>query len=215
MVEAELREVSSEEDLAARGEEVRERAQRVEIAPGIDLVSGQDDLRREIPGRARELLGGPGQIMAVGLRREAEVEQLDDVGHAAAAREAHVRGLHVAVHDPEAVHLHERSADLPEDVDHARGGERPVLRHERVEVEPVHVLHDEVRRAVARLAAVEHGDRVRRLQAARDARLALESHAVDRVVAVRREHLDGDGLLHGDVTRAVHDAGAALPDLRA
>ena len=61
---------------------------------------------------------------------EAEVDDLRDVGLAAALAQDDVRRLDVAVDEAERVRLGERAADLPQDVDHAARRLRPVASHE-------------------------------------------------------------------------------------
>ena len=111
--------------------------------------------------------------------------------------------------------LRERGADLLREVNHAAGGQRPEARDEVLEAEAVDVLHHVVEDAVGRAPVVVDGDRVGRVQAARELHLALEPDETVLAGAVGGEQLDRDVTLHHRVARAIHGAHAALADLRA
>jgi len=80
------------------------------------------------------------------------------------------------------------------------------------QVEPAHVLHDEVQRAL-RLAEVEDLHRVRMLQPRHRRRLVLE--ALDGVAVFAQlpvQHLHGGDLAHAQMLHSVHHTHAAAPD---
>ena len=162
---------------------VEQDAERVEVARGA-RVDRRDALGRHVLRRA-EHLAGAREPRVLRRARDAEVEQLGEVGPVGASREEDVLGLEVAVHDAEVVGARERARDLDHD------GQRAAERHgpfadgvrERGALEQ---LHHEVRGAVLALALVEDLDDVGVREPLGRLRLAAEALAHDAVLAERR-----------------------------
>ncbi len=86
-------------------------------------------------------------------------------------------------------------------------------RRTRVQAPAVEVLHRDVEQAVGLGAEVEDLDRVGVIQARRGLRLPVESSGEGGVVGVLAvHHLDGDGLLEGDLSRPEDGAHRAAAD---
>ena len=88
--------------------------------------------------------------------------------------EQDVRGLDVAVHEAVGVRGIQRAADLRDDVRRPLGIQAALCAHERPQVGPVDVAHDDEQHALA-LARVVDGDHVRVLD--RRGRLGLGDEA--------------------------------------
>ena len=114
--------------------------------------------------------------------------------------------------DAELVRLLQRAADLDEQRRGARPRQRAVALDHVREVEPAHVLHDQVQRAL-RGAEVEDLDGVRVMQPRDRGGLALEPR--DNIGVVREiamQHLHRGDLAHAQMLDAVDDAHAAAAD---
>ena len=107
----------------------------------------------------------------VGQLRDAEVEHLDEKLSVRAPNAEEVRGLQVAVDDPERVRVGDGLAGLKDEVDGQLDGQGAPLLDPRREVAALEVLHDDVRRAVLQRADVEHASDV----------LALDLHGGSRL----------------------------------
>ena len=153
--------------------------------------------------------------MRVGLDklREPEVEQLDEVRLAAADREVDVARAQITMDVADRVRLHQRLADLDQDVRGALDRERLLHREHVIERVAFEQLHREVQPAVERAPEVVDLDDVLVIDLGDRGRLAPEP--LDREVVARElgvEHLDRDLAAQRDVLRAIDRAGAALPD---
>jgi len=193
---------------------VHQRAQRVDVRAGVDLVAA-DLLGRHEVGRADDLglVGRPARRLVAGAELgQAEVEHLGEVAAAGGAGDQHVLGLEVAVDDAEVVGLDQRAADLEEQRRGARPRHRPVAADERPEVGAADVLHDQVQRARHR-AEVEDLDGVRVVQARHRRGLALEpAHDLGILGEVRVQDLHRRDLAHAQVLDLVDHAHAAVAD---
>ena len=185
----------------------------VEHAPErVDVGARVDGLALRLLGR--EVRGGADHRRGLRRRgvalhpRDAEVHHL----HLAGARDHHVRGLDVAVHDAVRVRGLQRRRDLLGELDglHRRG--RAAGREERRERAPLDVLHHDVLR-VAVGAGVEDAHDVRVVQARRGLRLTAEPRDESGVAVERvEEDLDRDGAVERRV-EAPEDLGhPALAD---
>jgi hypothetical protein len=193
---------------------VHDDADRVEVAPGIDLLRADDGLRRDVRRSAEQRRDvGLERVLRLGGFHEAEVDDLHRIADAAALAEDDVRRLHVAVDEASAVRLGEGACDLAEDVDHPVRRHRAVLRHEALEVRALEIFHRVVEDARRGTAVIVYRDRIGMREATRLLDLTLEAR--DRVVAgaLRREHLDGGGAAEEHVLREEDAAHAALADL--
>ena len=133
---------------------------------------------------------------------------------AGGAGDEHVRGLHVAVHEPLFVGGVEAVRDLLEEGDRARGSERVALRQELPQVGALHVAHGEEERTVF-LSRLEDGDDVRVVEGGGHPRLPEEALAEAGVLReLGRDHLERDLAPEGEFLRAVDRAHAAAPDER-
>ena len=159
------------------GEEVvADAAQRIEVRAPVHILA-ESHLGRHVgrrPGdeaRLREVCPpARGHVL-----HEAEVHDLYEVRLAPVSAEKDVPWLDVAVHEARAVRFGERAARLPENEHDALRHEHPMELDELVERIAVEELHDVVEGAVVRAAEVVELDRVRRAQAGRRLRLALEA----------------------------------------
>jgi hypothetical protein len=107
--------------------------------------------------------------------RDAEVEHLDRGRPVGAVGEKEIRGLEVAMNDAERVRLGERLARLEHELERLVDGERAALRERVREVEPLEVLHHDVRRTVGQRPHVAHLRDVLALDARCGARFAHEA----------------------------------------
>ena len=122
------------------------------------------------------------------------------------ARQQHVGGLDVAVHEPGGVRGVQAGGHLGDDARGAPGGERALVLEAAVQVGPVDVAHDQVQAAVV-LARGVHGHEVGMVDRRGQARLEREARAQARVARpVGGDHLDGDGAAQVELRRAVDDA---------
>ena len=153
----------------------------------------------------------PTRRPALGLG-DAEVEHLHAVRPVGALGEEEVRGLEVAVDDAESVGLGDGLAGLEHHVDRDALIDPAVLLQDVLEVHPVEVLHDEVRRARLQRADVVDLHRVLAAGCSTAARrLAHEArHHVGVHRHLRVEELDGDLLVEVKVHGRHH--GAHAPD---
>ena len=126
--------------------------------------------------------------VARGAQRLRDAEIRD---HRAAAREQHVVGLDVAVHDSVFVRIRERGGDLAQHANGMVDGQLAVPREANPQRLAVHERHREVRQAV-RLARGEQRHDVWMLELGRKEDLALETFERDLRRGLRREHLDHD-----------------------
>ena len=188
--------VLADEELAAIGGEggaagehlVQDDRGGVQVAPSVD-GTGKHLLGRHVrAGPEPELGGGVGRGR-VGEAGDAEVSEL----HQTVAADEDVRGLHVAVHDPERVYPGECPEQLLEVVPRAEQRHpgqsgwtcelrpRDVARDDRVEGLAVDVLHGEDQAAlVLEEVLVRHDVRVR--QSAHGSGLAQEQLSHDLVL---------------------------------
>ncbi len=106
---------------------------------------------------------------------QAEVEHLGKIERRSRPADHHVRRLDVAMHQPVAVRVLERGADLAQEVDHPLRRQRPVLPDQGIEIQPVEQLHHVVQPAVLGGAEVVELHRVGGLERGGRAGLALEA----------------------------------------
>ena len=120
--------------------------------------------------------------------------------------EQDVRRLDVAVDEAVAVGGVERAGDLGDDVGRAFGSELVLGAHERAQIGPVDVAHDDEQHALA-LARVVDGDDVRVLDGGR--RLGFGDEALSEVLVVGergRDDFQRDRPLQAELRRAIDDA---------
>ena len=119
-------------------------------------------------------------LVAVGVQApdEAEVDDLRDVGLAAALGEDDVGRLDVAVEEPALVRFPERSRHLRQDADDPPGRLCAVAPHQLFEVDAVEILHRVIEDAVRRAPVVVDRDRVRMSELRGELHFALEAAQV-------------------------------------
>ena len=196
------------------GQHVEEhQAQRVDVAPAIQLVARQLLGAHEL-GRAdhqagpRDLLAAP--LAAHGLGK-AEIDDLHRVRPVATAREHDIVGLQVAVHDAEVMGRLERGRHLDSDVGGPGKGQRSLAPDQLRERLALDELHRQVDEPFGRLTEVVDGADVSVRDAAGIRRLAIEAgHRFGIVHHGRVHHLDGTTAPHLHVLGEVHLAHAAL-----
>ena len=128
------------------------------------------------------------------------------------AREPHVGGLEVAVHDPGPCACVERGGDLLAEPDDSATGSGSARRAAARRATRRDVLRNDVRRAVL-VADVEDGDDVRVVAEARHrARFAVDAAAAGVVEAVGAHDRDRDLAIEPRVARDVHTLARPLPD---
>jgi hypothetical protein len=121
-----------------------------------------------------------------------------------------VRGLDVAVHDPERVRFCDRIACVDDPAHGASDGLRTFALEDVRQIAPGEELHDEEGCAVARRVDVEHPNGVRAREGARGARLPLEPRdELGMNPTVLPEHLERDLVPEPRVPRFEHRAHAA------
>ena len=126
--------------------------------------------------------------------------------------EQDVLRLDVAVDEPLVVREREPARDLQPQLDRLTRAQRPSLRHQLLQVHPVHVFEDDELAPIL-LAPVDHRDDVRVSQLRDGARLAAE--ALDVVVVPREllvQDLQRDRPFEQAVVRAVDARHAARAD---
>ena len=152
------------EDELACGKPVADRAERVDVGAPVDVRFPQRDLGRHVGRGARghALLGelGLGICRGLDILHQPEVEHLHEVVVDAQAGGEDVGGLDVAVDQPVLVRVGERVAGLGQQIHGALDRHRAVLLHQRVEVEPLEVLHDVIEGSVLCSSEVVELDRV-------------------------------------------------------
>jgi hypothetical protein len=137
---------------------------------------------------------------------------LADVAVPSSLAHDHVRGLHVAVHEPGAVSLLKGAADLLEDEHDAPRRERARVRDEIVEVAAVEVLHRVVEDPLGRAPVVVDRDRARVREASRRLHFALEAKERRFADLLGQEQLDRRVPAQERVARAVDAPHATLAD---
>ena len=145
-------------------------AQRVDVGARVDRAA-VGLLGREVVGAPDEHVGArdAGLPVRVEGARDPEVGEL----HGPVAGEEDVLGLDVAVDHPLRLGVGQGAADLGADAGGLGGRQRPLAPDARLEVLPLHELHDEVGALVV-LAPVEQVHEVRVRQAGHQEGLAAE-----------------------------------------
>jgi hypothetical protein len=189
-------------------------AQRVDVRPRVDLPESRLDLLgRGVLGRAAEVPDARDRERFLGERQPEIEEERATVG-----RDAHVRGLHVAVDDAGRVRALERPRDVPRVTDrggdvHRRAGAPRRLEH-LVEARTLDDFHGEVGDALV-LAGVVDADDVLVPELRDPLRLALEAPARRRREReLRANDLERDAALEEPVLGEVHATHAALAHAR-
>ena len=185
-------------------------AERVDVGAGIELVA-VDLLGRGVVGRAHPLAGGGQRGRRAVAAREPEVGEVHVRPVRQRPRHEQVRRLHVAVHEAARVRGVERRAACATSSAASAGSSLPRGGDHPAEVGAVHEAHRD-EQPVAVLAGLVHRDHVRVVERRRDPRLAREPRP-EGVVAreVRRDQLERDRAIEGDLSRPVYDAHAAAP----
>ena len=173
---------------------VRDAAELVDVGAPIDAIAARL-LGRHVARIAERHAEARRRGLRVGLDelREPEVEQLDEVRLAAADREVDVARPQIAMDVADRVRLHQRLADLDQDVGDALDRELLLAREHVIERLALEQLHREVEPAVGRAAEVVDLDDVLVVDLGDRRRLAPEP--LDREVVARQlgvEHLDRD-----------------------
>ena len=175
---------------------------RADRAAGAGQVRGVHAGQRRGDGAAQRGSGAVARELG-----QAEVEHLDAI----AMGDEQVGRLDVPVDDAAAVRRVERLGDLPGEVQHARGGQRPFF-DQLLDGAPLEQLHHDERLAVVFAELVNRAD-VRVLQRRRQAGLALESGQPlggrDRLGA---QQLDGDFAAKLEVFGAIDHAHATFAE---
>ena len=186
----------------ATGQRVHEHAaERVDVGARVDALAA-DLLRRDEAERS-----DPAARAADPTRRGLALGQ-PEVGQVRVVlgAEQDVRRLDVAMHEPVRMCGIQRAADLRDDLRRARRLERALGAHERPQVRPVDVAHDDEQHALA-LARVIDRDHVRVLDRRRRLGLRDEARAEVGLLGERRgDDLQRDDAVEVEVPRAVHDA---------
>ena len=106
-------------------------------------------MKAGVPATTKSAVIGAASL--VGRLDEAEVEDLDEIERASVPADVDVRRLDVAVDQSGRVRLPERVADLPQEIHHAPGRQRPELPHEVRGVEALEQLHHVVERPLSEI----------------------------------------------------------------
>ena len=172
---------------------VGEDAQREDVGAVVDRLAARL-LGRHVAGRADGHLLGQ-RAARIADARHAEVQHLPQAP-TSDFDGAQVLRLEIAVHDAGRVGDHQRFGDLGDQIDGVPCRQTSVLAQVPAEVVPVQPLHDEIRRAVDGLAAVEDLDDGRRVKRAAQLRFPLESLHLHRFVTDDEwvQHLECDVL---------------------
>ncbi|CAA9298234.1 MAG: hypothetical protein AVDCRST_MAG11-638 [uncultured Gemmatimonadaceae bacterium] len=192
---------------------VADDAERVDVAPPVDLALAERLLRAHV-GRGAQHHADLGEPLGARARERARRDaEVGDHGAAALAVEQDVVGLDVAVHHAARVRVGERVGDVGEDAaDH--GHRRARLPAEaRAEALPLDERHDEVGQPVALVDRVD-GHHVRVRERRGGLHLALEPRAhVGAEREVGREHLERHAASQAAVARLVDDGHRPPADL--
>jgi hypothetical protein len=156
---------------------VEDRAQGVDIGPGVERLFAPRLLGRHVRGRPqrRPRLGRRARLLQRLQLGDPEVEHLHQVGPVLAPADEQVVGLEVAVHDPSRVGGGHAPAGLRDQVGGARQRQPPVAFQQPAQALADQQLHHDVRRPVLGDAEVDGGGDVLVLQPARRRRLPLKS----------------------------------------
>jgi hypothetical protein len=179
-------------------------AQRVEIRARADLLAAHL-LGRHVGRRPHHLR--PDRDLDVGRHSASETEVGED--HAAALVEQHVRGLDVAVHDPDVVRRGEPLRDLAADVGGLADREPPLPRDQAEQAVALDQLHGEVEETLGG-AEIEDARGVSVRHAARQAHFAPE--ALHGVAGSAGEDLERDAVADLLVVGGPDRAGRAAPE---
>src|SRR5262249_2363642 len=152
-------------------------------------------------------------IVARELLDQAEVEHLDRIRDAAALAEHDVRGLDVAVDEPDPVRFAERAGDPEQDMDDATWRLCALALDQRGERDAVDELHRIVKDVVRRPSVVEYGDGVGMGEERGQLHLAFEARDRGLARPIRWEQLDRRRAAQHRMTRAMDDAHPALAEL--
>ena len=169
----------------------QEQRERVHVGLRAHMIA-TNLLRRHVRRRAEHFPGGgEGCAALVGDDLgDAKVHHLDEV--ARKPFEQHdVRGLDVAMHNPEQVSLGQRTCDLHPKPNGPGLGERALGDHV-IEGSPLEELERDERRRCWVLPEVEHANRVRIGEALGDLGLATKALTVDVGIDDALEHLERD-----------------------
>ena len=198
---------------------VKEHAQRPDVGAMVQVLLAARLLGRHVERRS-EQQAGVGQTIAgvpfVAARldrlRDAEVDDLDEVG-VAALDQVDVLGFDVAVEDPLGVRGAERAGDLAGDPQAALDRQRRLAHRQLGQRLAVEELHHDERAAVVGGAEVRHVDDVLVADGAREARLLQQARdEVALGVELLEQDLDRDALADDGVGRLVDRAHPALAD---
>ena len=200
--------VGRERELTRR-QLVHDDAERVDVAPSVDVMSGA------LFGR--HVRGRPQQIARARSRGDAEVAHLHELDCLAlvvvALHEHDVRRLDVAVDDAACVRVPEPRRHLHRDVDDARQRERARAEQLLLELDALEEVHREVEQAVRLLPVVDDAHHVGMIELAHHEGLGVEARAELQVAAeLLVQHLHCDGRAELLVTRAIHGAHPADAD---
>jgi hypothetical protein len=200
----------------ARDHLVADRAECVDIAARVGGAA-RGLLRRHVLGRPHRHARARQATLACGFcfgrLRDAEVEDLHDVGGSFARDEEDVLGLEIAVDDALRVRGGECAADLRGDLEGARDIEGAFALDDAAELDALEELHDEVHAAVGGGSGVGDVDDVRVTDLRCGARLAAEP--LDEIGHARvagMQDLERDALADLDVLGQVDLAHAAFAD---
>jgi hypothetical protein len=172
---------------------------------GVHVLGVLDRLGGHVERCAGDRAGGrqAGATLRVHRPGQAEIEDLDEVGHAAASVQQDVGRLDVAVDQADGMGLGQRAADLDQDVDDPALGLGAVALDEGLEVEPVEVLHRVIEDPLGRAAVIVDGDGVGVVEPAGQLHLALEAGDGEVVGLLGAEQLDGGGAAEHGMVGAV------------
>jgi ATP-dependent RNA helicase DeaD len=181
--------------------------ERVDVGATVDRLR-EDLLGRHVRRRAeRDALRGEARARSRRQRRDAEIEELHEVGFTRVGREEDVRGLDVTVHDALRVRGIERLEHLPGDPRGPRVGHRSVGRDRTIERGALEQLEREEGRAILACAEVEQLHDMRVPQGLYEPRLALEpSERVAPREDLGVENLDRDDAIEAELPGSVHGA---------
>ena len=193
----------SDERRLPREQFVGQHPEGIDVRAMIHGGIGARLLRRHVGRRADGHAQRRHAAAARGARRAQGLGDAEVRDHRAPAREQHVVGLDVAMHDAVVVRIRQRTGDLAQDADRVAHRQFAMALQPDAQRLALHERHREIRQTV-RLARRMQWHDVRMLQPRGEQDLALEPFQRHLRRGLRRQHLDHDRAAERDLLGHEH-----------